>query len=412
MSILIQNVTAVTMCEETQVLEDAYIAINKNRISYLGTEKPEGVFEQIIDGTGMVAMPGLINAHTHTAMTLLRSYADDMNLQDWLFQKIFPFEDTLTPEMVYEGSVRGIQEMLSTGTTCFHDMYFFQEETAKAAEELGMRGVLCEGITDPVLEKKLEKTEKLLEQVKKSNGRLKVGISPHAVYTCNGETLKKCADYAKDHGLRIHTHLSETQTENQDAKQNYGMSPTKWMEQWGLFQNPTTAAHCVWLSDEDIAILKKYDVTVVHNPVSNLKLASGVAEIPKLVKAGVNVALGTDGASSNNNLDLFEEIKLTGILHKGVSLDPTVLPAWEVLKMATVNGAKALGFDDLGMLKTGYLADLILLDFNKPHLIPNHNTISNLVYAVSGNDVAYTIVDGRIVYCRGNQEPKFLSDTL
>ncbi len=412
MSILIQNVTAVTMCEEARVLEDAYIAINENRISYLGTEKPEGVFEQVIDGTGMVAMPGLINAHTHTAMTLLRSYADDMNLQDWLFQKIFPFEDTLTPEMVYEGSVRGIQEMLSTGTTCFHDMYFFQEETAKAAEELGMRGVLCEGITDPVLEKKLEKTEKLLEQVKMSNGRLKVGISPHAVYTCNGETLKKCADSAKDHGLRIHTHLSETKPENQDAEEAYGMSPTKWMERCGLFENPTTAAHCVWLSDEDIAILKKYDVTVVHNPVSNLKLASGVAEIPKLVKAGVNVALGTDGASSNNNLDMFEEIKLTGILHKGVSLDPTVLPAWEVLKMATVNGAKALGFNDLGMLKEGYLADLILLDFNKPHLTPNHNTVSNLVYAVSGSDVAYTMVDGRIVYCRGKEEPKFLSDTL
>ncbi len=412
MSILIQNVTAVTMCEEARVLENAYIATEGNRISYIGAEKPEGRFETIIDGTGMVAMPGLINAHTHTAMTLLRSYADDMNLQDWLFQKIFPFEDTLTPEMVYEGSLRGIKEMLSTGTTCFHDMYFFQEETARAAEELGMRGVLCEGITDSVLEKKLEKTEKLIEQVKTSNGRLQVGISPHAVYTCNEETLKKCAEYAKEHGLRVHTHLSETKTENQDATKAYGMSPAKWMEQCGLFDSPTTAAHCVWLSDEDITILKKYDVTVVHNPVSNLKLASGIAGIPKLLVAGVNVALGTDGASSNNNLDMFEEIKLTGILHKGVSLDPTVLPAWEVLKMATVNGAKALGFDDLGMLKEGYLADLILLDFNKPHLTPNHNTVSNLVYAVSGNDVAYTMVDGRIVYCRGKEEPKFLSETL
>ncbi|MBO5364207.1 MAG: amidohydrolase [Clostridia bacterium] len=412
MSLLIKNVTAITMCEETRVLENAYIATRENRISYLGTKKPEGTFDEVIDGHGMVAMPGLINAHTHTAMTLLRSYADDMNLQDWLFQKIFPFEDTLTPEMVYEGSVRGIKEMLSTGTTCFHDMYFFQEETAKAAEELGIRGVLCEGITDPVLEKKIEKTEKLIEQVKKSEGRLQVGISPHAVYTCNEDTLKTCADYAKKHGFRIHTHLSETKTENQDAEKAYGMSPTKWMEQCGLFDNPTMAAHCVWLSDEDIAILKKYDVTVVHNPVSNLKLASGIAEIPKLVNKGVNVALGTDGASSNNNLDLFEEIKLTGILHKGTSLDPTMLPAWEVLKMATINGAKALGFDDLGMLKTGYLADLILLDFEKPHLTPNHNTVSNLVYAVSGADVAYTVVDGRIVYCRGMQKPKFLSETL
>ncbi len=409
MSLLIKNVTAVTMCEETPILENAFIAIEENRIAYLGGQEPKGVYDEEIDGTGMVAMPGLINAHTHTAMTLLRSYADDMNLQDWLFQKIFPFEDTLTPEMVYEGSVRGIKEMLATGTTCFHDMYFFQEETARAAEELGMRGVLCEGITDPVLTKKIEKTEKLIEQVEKSNGRLKVGISPHAVYTCNEDTLKTCADYAKEHGFRIHTHLSETKAENQDAEKAYGVSPTQWMERCGLFQNPTTAAHCVWLSEEDMEILKKYDVTVVHNPVSNCKLASGVAEIPKLVEKGINVALGTDGASSNNNLDMFEEIKLTGILHKGISLDPTVLPAWEVLKMATVNGAKALGFQDLGMLKEGYLADLILLDFAQPHLTPNHNTVSNLVYGVSGTDVAYTMVDGRIVYRRGKQEPKFLN---
>ncbi len=408
MSVLIQNVTAVTMDESVRVLENANIAIEENRISYLGVECPQGAFDEVIDGTGMVAMPGLINAHTHTAMTLLRSYADDMNLQDWLFQKIFPFEDTLTPEMVYEGSVRGIKEMLASGTTCFHDMYFFQEETAKAAEELGMRGVLCEGITDPVLEKKLEKTEKLLEQVKASNGRLQVGISPHAVYTCNKDTLTTCAEYAKKHGMRIHTHLSETKTENTDAENAYNMSPTKWMEECGIFRNPTTAAHCVWLTDEDIEILKKNNVTVVHNPVSNLKLASGVAEIPKLLEKGINVALGTDGVSSNNNLDMFEEIKLTGILHKGIKLDPTVLPAWEVLKMATVNGAKALGFEDLGMLKEGYLADLILLDFDKPHLTPNHNTVSNLVYAVSGADVAYTMVDGRIVYRRGKQEAEFL----
>ncbi len=408
MKLLIEHVTAVTMCEKDQVLENVSIAVDDNRISYIGKDSPQGDFDKVIDGTGLVAMPGLINAHTHTAMTILRSYADDMNLQDWLFQKIFPFEDTLTPEMVYEGSVNGIKEMLATGTTCFHDMYFFQEETARAAEELGIRGVLCEGITDPVLDKKIEKTEKLIEQLKKGSGRLKVGVSPHAVYTCNRETLKKSAAYAKEHGLSIHTHLSETKTENTDAENAYGMSPTKWMEACGLFENPTIAAHGVYLSDEDMEILKKHQVTVVHNPVSNLKLASGVAEIPKLVERGVNVALGTDGASSNNNLDMFEEIKLTGILHKGTSLDPTVLPAWEVLKMATVNGAKALGYEDLGMLKEGYLADIILLDFTAPKFSPNHNTISNLVYATSGSDVRYTLVNGNIVYDRGEMKPKFL----
>ena len=398
MSVLIEHVTAVTMCDEAPVIENAYILVEGNRTSYVGTQKPTGESEQTMDASGMVAMPGLVNTHTHTAMTLLRSYADDMNLQDWLFEKIFPFEDTLTPEMVYEGSVRGIQEMLASGTTCFHDMYFFQEETARAAEELGMRGVLCEGITDGVLEKKLEKTEKLLELVKNGSGRLKVGISPHAVYTCSEETLKTAAAFAKDHGLQIHTHLSETKTENEDCLRDRGMSPTAWMEQCGVFDMPCTAAHCVWLSEADMEILKNRGVTVVHNPVSNLKLASGVAEIPKLAEKGVNVTLGTDGASSNNNLDLFEEIKITGILHKGISLDPTLLPAWEVLKMATVNGAKALGYTDLGQLKEGYLADLILLDFDKPHFTPNHNTVSNLVYAVRGSDVAYTMVDGRFVY--------------
>lgn len=407
MSILIYNVTAVTMCDECPTLENAYIQVEGNRIAYVGNEKPAGHFDRVLDGAGMVAMPGLVNAHTHTAMTLLRSYADDMNLQDWLFQKIFPFEDTLTPEMVYAGSVSGIMEMLATGTTCFNDMYFFQEETARAAELLGIRGVLNEGITDAVLEKKLEKTERLLEQTAKGSGRLRVGISPHAVYTCNPDTLRQCVSFAKAYGLRLHTHLSETQTENRDCLRDYGMSPAELMRETGMFELPVTAAHGVWLSDSDMEILRSHGAAVVHNPVSNLKLASGIAEVPKLMEKGVNTALGTDGASSNNNLDLFEEIKLAGILHKGVSLCPTVLPAWEVLKMATVNGAKALGYDDLGMLKAGYLADLILIDFDVPHLKPNHNTVSNLAYAVKGSDVAYTMVDGKFVYSREKQEAKF-----
>ncbi len=401
MSILLEHLTAVTMCDENKVIENACILIENNRISYVGTDRPDGDFDEVMDATGMVAMPGLINAHTHTAMTLLRSYADDMNLQDWLFQKIFPFEDTLTPELVYEGSLRGIKEMLATGTTCFHDMYFFQEETARAAEELGIRGVLCEGITDPVLEKKLTKTEQLLRLVAEGSGRLRVAISPHAVYTCSEETLKTCVAFGKKHGLSIHTHLAETKTEHEDCLRDHGMTPTAWMEHCGLFDLPCVAAHGVWLGAEDREILKSHDVTVVHNPVSNLKLASGIAPVPQMKEEGVRVALGTDGASSNNNLDLFEEIKLTGILHKGISLDPTILPAWDVLKMATVDGAKALGYQDLGMLKEGYLADLILLDFAKPHLTPNHNTVSNLVYAVKGSDVAYTMVDGKFVYRKG-----------
>lgn len=407
----IHDVTAVTMQDECPVIEHANIVIERNRITYLGTERPEGSFDREIDGRGKVAMPGLINAHTHTAMTVLRSYADDMNLQDWLFQKIFPYEDTLTEDVVYRASINGIMEMLASGTTCFHDMYFFQEETAKAAKLLGMRGVLNEGITDSVLDKKLEKTERLFKAIENSGGRLRVGVSPHAVYTCSPDTLRRCAAFAKEHGLQIHTHLSETKKENIDCEKEYGMSPTALMEECGLMERPLVAAHGVWLSEKDLEILKKHGAAVVHNPVSNLKLASGVADVPAMRKWGITVALGTDGASSNNNLDLFEEIKLTGILHKGIHYDPTLLPAWEVLKMATVGGARALGFSDLGMLKTGYLADVILLDFHAPHFDPNHNTVANLVYAVRGSDVVCTIVDGKIVYTK-EEKTKFTADQV
>lgn len=407
----IHDVTAVTMQDECPVIEHANIVIEGNRITYLGTERPEGSFDREIDGRGKVAMPGLINAHTHTAMTVLRSYADDMNLQDWLFQKIFPYEDTLTEDVVYRASINGIMEMLASGTTCFHDMYFFQEETAKAAKLLGMRGVLNEGITDSVLDRKLEKTERLFKAIENSGGRLRVGVSPHAVYTCSPDTLRRCADFAKEHGLQIHTHLSETKKENIDCEKEYGMSPTALMEECGLMERPLVAAHGVWLSEKDLEILKKHGAAVVHNPVSNLKLASGVADVPAMRKRGITVALGTDGASSNNNLDLFEEIKLTGILHKGIHYDPTLLPAWEVLKMATVGGARALGFSDLGMLKTGYLADVILLDFHAPHFVPNHNTVANLVYAVRGSDVVCTIVDGKIVYTK-EEKTKFTADQV
>ena len=407
----IHDVTAVTMQDECPVIEHANIVIEGNRITYLGTERPEGSFDREIDGRGKVAMPGLINAHTHTAMTVLRSYADDMNLQDWLFQKIVPYEDTMTEDVVYRASINGIMEMLASGTTCFHDMYFFQEETAKAAKLLGMRGVLNEGITDSVLNVKLKKTERLFNIVENSGGRLRVGVSPHAVYACSLDTLRRCAAFAKEHGLRIHTHLSETKKENIDCEKEDGMSPTALMEECGLMELPLSAAHGVWLSEKDLEILKKHDAAVVHNPVSNLKLASGVANVPAMRKQGITVALGTDGASSNNNLDLFEEIKLTGILHKGISYDPTALPAWEVLKMATVGGARVLGFSDLGMIKTGYLADVILLDFQTPRFVPNHDTVANLVYTARGSDVVCTIVDGKIVYTK-EEKIRFTADQV
>lgn len=398
--ILLKNITAVTMDDEQKVIENAYVYTKDNKIEYIGKEEPTGTkFDIVIDGKNKIVMPGIINTHAHLAMTLLRSYADDMNLQDWLFNEIFPFEETLDENMVRAGSEIGIDEMLSSGTTCFNDMYFFEETTAEVATEKGIRAVLSEGINFDVYNRKIEITEKLKSKYKNSE-LLRFGIAPHAIYTCSDELLKDCADYAENQKMIIHTHLAETKTEFDESLDKNGLTPTEYMESTGMFKNPTIAAHCVVMTDNDLQILKLHNVSVAHNPVSNLKLASGVAPISKMVEMGINVTIGTDGASSNNNLDMFEEIKIAGILHKGINLDPTILDAWTVLKMATINGAKALGYDNLGMLKQGYLADMIVVDFDTPHLKPNHNTVSNLVYSAVGSDVEYTIVNGKVVYKR------------
>lgn len=399
--ILLKNITAVTMDDSRKVIDNAYVAISGSRISYVGEKRPEGDFKTVLRGRGKVVMPGLVNTHAHLAMTLLRSYADDMNLQDWLFNKIFPFEDTLTEDMIKEGSEIGIDEMLASGTTCFNDMYFFEKTTAEAVLRKGIRAVLAEGINFDGYDRKIKLTEELNEEYG-GEDLISLAIAPHAIYTCSEKLLRDCAEYAREHNVLIHTHLAETKTEFDDCIKEHGMTPTAYMESVGMFESKTVAAHCVYMTDEDINILKKHGVTAAHNVVSNLKLASGVAPVTKMLERGVNVSLGTDGASSNNNLDMFEEMKISGILHKGITLDPTVLDAWSVLKMATVNGAKALGFDDLGMLKEGYLADMAVIDFDAPHLTPNHNTVSNLVYAARGSDVEYTIVNGKIVYKRSN----------
>lgn len=397
--VLFKNITVVTMDDEAGVIENGFVATKGGRIEYAGTEEPTGQFETVIDGRGKVLMPGLINTHSHLAMTLLRGYADDMNLQDWLYNKIFPFEDKLTAEDIIEGSKIGIDEMLAGGTTCFSDMYFFQAETGRVAAEKGIRALLSDCVNFDGYDRKVKLMEAMAEEFK-DNDLISFTFSPHAIYTCTFELLKKCGEYAKSHNMPIHTHLAETQKEFDDCMAEHGMTPTEYMESTGLFENPTIAAHCVVMTDRDLEILKKHNVSVAHNPISNLKLASGVAAVPKMLEMGVNVALGTDGASSNNSLDMFEEMKTAALIHKGVSLDPTVVDAYTVLKMATVNGARALGFKDLGAIKQGFLADMIILDFNTPHLMPLHNVLSSLVYSAKCSDVEYTMVNGKIVYKR------------
>ncbi len=400
---LFKNITIITMDDDAGVIRNGYVSTRGNKIEYVGAKCPNGGFDRVIDGSGKVLMPGLINAHTHLAMTLLRGYADDMNLQDWLNDKIFPFEEKLTAEDIIRGSEIGIDEMLAGGTTCFNDMYFFQAETGRVAAKKGIRAVLSDCVNFDGYDRKARLMEEMAEEFKNED-LITLAFSPHAIYTCNFETLEKCAKFAKSHNMPIHTHLAETRTEFSNCEIEHNMTPAEYMESAGLFENPTLAAHCVVVTDSDLEILKRHNVTVVHNPISNLKLASGVAPVTKMLDAGINVALGTDGASSNNSLDMFEEIKVAAILHKGTNLDPTAVPAETALKMATVNGAKALGFDNLGVIKPGYLADMIVVDFGVPHLMPVHNPISSIVYSAKCGDVEYTMVNGKIVYERNNKK--------
>lgn len=401
MDLLIKNVTLVPMDGHNDVIENTNIYIKGDKIAYIGELKEDWKVDNIIDGRKKVAMPGLINAHTHLAMSLLRNYADDLPLQDWLTKKIWPVEANLKAEDVYWGTLLSIVEMIQSGTTTFCDMYFFMEEVGKATEEAGMRGVLTRGIIEEkVLEKeKIDYTRKLYEEWHgRGDGRIKVMVAPHAPYTCSPAYLKDILELAVELDTGIHIHLSETKKEVEDSFREYGKSPIKHVYELGLFERPTIAAHCVHVDDEDIAILKENNVTPVYNPSSNLKLASGFAPVDKMLKMGVNVALGTDGSSSNNNLNMFEEIHIASIVNKAVNMDAVSVTAKDALKMATINGAKGLGWDhEIGSIEVDKKADIILIDMDKPHLYPLHNVISALAYSAQGSDVDTVIVDGKII---------------
>ena len=348
-----------------------------------------------------LAMPGLVNGHTHIGMSLLRNFADDLPLQDWLTKKIWPTEANLTGEDVYWGSLLSMVEMIESGTTAFCDMYFFMEEVAKGLEKSGMRGVLTRGLIEDKdnPNTKLNETRDMFNNWNgKANGRIKVMVAPHAPYTCSPEFLIKIMELAGDLNTGIHIHLSETKKEVEDSFNIYGKSPIKHVYDLGLLDFHTIAAHCVHVDDDDIEMLYEKNVYPVNNPGSNLKLASGFAPVDKMLKKGIKVALGTDGSSSNNNLNMFEEINLAAIVNKSVNLDATSVPAYKAIEMATVNGAEALDLGgEIGSLEEGKKADLILIDLDKPHLYPRHNLISALAYGVQASDVDTVIVDGNIL---------------
>lgn len=397
MKIAINNTNILTMTKDE--ISFGSLLIEDNQIKDISTEPFEA--DIVIEGKDSLIMPGLINSHTHIAMSLLRNYADDLPFWPWLTEKIWPAEANLTNESVYWGSMLSIAEMIASGTTCFNDMYFFTEETIKAVEETGIRANLCRGIVSgEESQEKLDNGIQLFNEFNKAfNQRLHIDLGPHAPYTCFGDFLESIGDQARELGAGVHIHLSETEKEVSDSIEKYGMTPIQYVDDLKLLDNHVIAAHCVHVTDEDIEIMARKDFNVVNNPSSNLKLANGFAPLHKMKAKGINIALGTDGPSSNNNQDMFEEIHIAAILNKSVANDTTFLPAYEVLEMATINGAKALGIDHLvGSLEIGKRADVILLDLKKPHMYPLHNLMSSLVYSVNSSDVKTVIVDGKILY--------------
>jgi 5-methylthioadenosine/S-adenosylhomocysteine deaminase len=365
-------------------------------------KKHKGDAEFIIDGDGAIALPGLVNTHTHSAMTLLRGYADDMILQDWLSRKIWPLEAHLTGEDVYQGTRLACIEMIRSGTTAFNDMYFCMDDAARAVDKSGIRAVLSYGFIDLFSEEKREKeckaTETLAAQIKSlNNPRIKAAAGPHAIYTVSKEGLQWCAEFAREQKIGIHIHLSETEGEVNDCRDWYGKRPGYLLDECGILTPRTVAAHCCWLDETECSLLGSRGVHVSHNPVSNMKLATHRAmPCHWLSGAGANVCLGTDGCASNNNLDMFEESKMAALLQKFYWNNPTLLPAQEALSMATVNGAKALGFGT-GTLAIGSPADIVLVTTHSVCNTPLHHASSNLVYSCNGGAVETTICDGKVL---------------
>lgn len=382
-----------------------YIAVEDNKITYVGKDMPENMQDaEIVDGKGKLATAGMVNTHGHVSMTLLRSYADDMELMDWLQNKIWPIEDKMNAQDIYWGAMLGIAEMLKGGTTCFADMYAFMENVARACAETGIRANLCRGLIGVAPDKDVKLAENNVLAANwqgYDNGRIRISYGPHAPYTCPVDYLEKVIKAAADHKAEIQMHLCETKFEVDTCMKEHGLTPIQLMDKLGMFDLGTIAAHCVHLTDNDMEIMAAKKVRVAHNPQSNLKLASGIAPVAQMLEKGICVGIGTDGASSNNNLDMLEECRAAAMLHKATNFDPLAVPAQKAWEMATVDGAKTLGFDNLGLLEAGQLADIVLWDMHKPYWYPRNNKLSLLVYAASANDADTVIVAGKKVVADG-----------
>ena len=408
MSILIHNCTAVLMDQAGTVLPGAYVAVEGTKIVSVGAVRPQGTFDQEIDGKGNVLMPGFVNAHTHVPMTAMRGYGDGNNLQDWLNNYIFPVEARWDDRAVRSCTALGLAEMIASGVTTIADMYMHTDIIAQEVASAGISANLCCGgvlfgdTFDPATHGDCVAQRELTEKWHNYNdGQIRIDASIHGEYTSRKELWQWMADYARDHGLGMHVHISETKAEHEACLARHGKTPIQTLDEYGVWDGRAIAAHCVWTTPEDWAIMAEKGISAIHNPISNLKLGSGIAPVPAMKQAGVNVCLGTDGVSSNNTTDLFEDMKIAAMLQNGVEHDPLALLPSDALRMATVNGAKALG-RNTGRIAAGCDADLILVDFSHVNLMPRHDVISNLVYAAHGCDVSMNMCRGKVIYKDGD----------
>ena len=407
--LLLYHCRALLMDEAGTLLPSAFVTVEGETIQSVSETRPEGVFDQEIDCKGNVLMPGFVNAHTHVPMTLLRGYGGGCDLQTWLQKWIFPAEAKLDDRAVAAGAALGLAEMIASGTTAIADMYMHTPAIAETVLQAGVSANLSVGgvyfgspgdfnpDTCPDCQNQRRLTE---EWHGAGGGQILTDASIHGEYTSNVPLWRWMADYAREKGLGMHVHVSETQTEHEECKGRWGKTPIQILDRYGVWDTRAIAAHCVWTTEEDWEIMGRRGISCVHNPVSNLKLGSGVAWIPAMRRSGVNVALGTDGVSSNNNTDMFEEMKFAAILHNGVTHDPLAMLPLDVLRMATCDGAKALG-RRTGRIEPGYQADLILVDFDRPHMTPCHSVTDQLVYSARGSDVVMNMARGKIIYKDG-----------
>ena len=399
----------VTLLPETGYAEgNWHITIENKRIASITKDLPDTLGAEVIDAKGNLLIPGFYNAHCHAAMTLFRGYGEDLPLQRWLEERIFPAEDRLNYENVTVATRLAIAEMLKGGIVSFSDMYMFEDAVAEVVLETGVKANLSRALVsfspdaNIASDSRFAEAKALVEKYQNADDeRVKVDFSLHAEYTNLPHYIAEVSEYAATNGLRMHLHVSETEKEHNECIARHGKTPTKFFYDLGTLNAPTLAAHCVWVSDEDIAILAEKQVSVVHNPVSNLKLGSGVMPLGKMLSAGVNVCLGTDGVASNNRLDVLREMQTAAILHKGVLLDPTATTASQMPKLATRNGALAQGRADCGEIRIGARADLILIDRNSIHNMPCFDDYAMLCYSAERSDVLLTMVDGRILYQNG-----------